>query len=143
MYKYAAARESYEPPKPQPIQKPEGEVDETHPIWLNDKGKEFYNKGDYESAINAFTEGIKADNKHMICYLNRSACYLKLHELENALKDIETIEAMEELGDKAMAICHVRKAAIYAWQGNYDAAIALYKEAVERGGGASRGGVSM
>jgi len=132
IFPHAAARETYEPPKPKPIPKPEGELDETHPIWLKDKGNEFFNKGDYESAINAYTEGLKADNKHMICLLNRSACYLKLHELENALKDIETLESFGDLGDKAIAVCNIRKAAIYAWGGNYDAAIALYKEAAYR-----------
>jgi dyslexia susceptibility 1 candidate gene 1 protein len=78
---------------PKPIPKPEGEPDEDHPLWLKDKGNTFFANEDYESAINAYTQGLKADNKNIVCLLNRSAAYLKIYELDNALKDIEAIES--------------------------------------------------
>ncbi|MEE4248589.1 MAG: hypothetical protein V2I33_24690 [Kangiellaceae bacterium] len=126
-----ATREKYseEPPKPKPIHKPERQADEDHPLWLKDKGNTFFQAEDYESAINAYTQGIKADNKNIACLLNRSAAYLKQYELDNALADIETVEALPDLGDRAVAVCKVRRAAIAAWKGHYDEAIALYKEA--------------
>ncbi|KAL3779233.1 hypothetical protein ACHAW5_010371 [Stephanodiscus triporus] len=70
-----------------------GDVD---PVWLNAKGNEFYRKGDYCSAINAFTEALQADETLVPALGSRAACYLHLREGASCVNDCLTTLRMNE-----------------------------------------------
>jgi tetratricopeptide (TPR) repeat protein len=62
-------------------------IDDVDPVWLTSKGTEFVLKGDYCSAINAFTEALVADNASLSALDGRSECYLHQHDGESCVKD--------------------------------------------------------
>ena len=61
-----------------------GDVD---PVWLTSKGDEFYSKGDFCSAINAYSEALENDDTIVNALVNRAACYLHLREGTCCIKD--------------------------------------------------------
>lgn len=70
-----------------------GDVD---PVWLNSKGDEFYGKGDFYSAINAYSEALRADETMVGTLGNRAACYLHLREGECCRNDCLTALKMKD-----------------------------------------------
>jgi tetratricopeptide (TPR) repeat protein len=62
-------------------------IDDVDPVWLTSKGTEFVLKGDYCSAINAFTEALVADNASLSALDGRSECYLHQHDVERCVND--------------------------------------------------------
>eukprot|EP00041_Stephanoeca_diplocostata_P017905 m.369591 g.369591 ORF g.369591 m.369591 type:complete len:373 (+) comp20853_c0_seq3:282-1400(+) len=60
---------------------------ENDPLWLKDKGNEFFQKGDYQSALNAYTAGVHLDPNMAALYSNRAACHLKLKDWHAAAND--------------------------------------------------------
>ena len=62
-------------------------IDDVDPVWLTSKGTEFVLKGDYCSAINAFTEALVSDVGSLSALDGRSECYLHQHDGERCVKD--------------------------------------------------------
>jgi dyslexia susceptibility 1 candidate gene 1 protein len=119
-----------EPPMPQPLKPIDGPAHESHPTWLKDKGNEFYKNRDYNSAINAYSKGLKNDPDHLGCLMNRSLAFIRIGDLKTAMDDVN--HAQEVCKDEEIkAIILARKAAIYAWKGYLDDAIEIYKQAAE------------
>ena len=52
-----------------------------------DKGNNFLKAKDYKSALDCYTEAIKADPNDHIHQSNRSACYINLNDYQKALED--------------------------------------------------------
>ncbi|ELQ76383.1 TPR repeat-containing protein [Trachipleistophora hominis] len=56
---------------------------------LRKEGTELFKKGDYEGALNKYTEAIEKDPQNKVLYSNRSACYAKLNKNEEGIVDAE------------------------------------------------------
>ena len=52
--------------------------DETNPLVLKDKGNVFFGQGNYESAVEAYSEAIRLDSINANLFANRAASYLQL-----------------------------------------------------------------
>lgn len=64
-------------------------VSEMNPIWLKQKGDDFFRGGDYLSAINAYSEAFEKDAHLVQALSNRSLCYLNLGEIQRCICDGE------------------------------------------------------
>lgn len=65
-------------------------INERNPEFLKDKGVEFFKSGNYEAAINAFSEGIKLNPSLPQLFSNRAACCLAMGEDEKCVLDCST-----------------------------------------------------
>lgn len=63
------------------------DISNVDPIWLQSKGDEFYQRGDIGSAINAYSEALKADNTMVEILISRASCFLDLREAEPCITD--------------------------------------------------------
>ena len=95
-----AARESKEPEEQEwlakmaaarrikpPENNSDGDLNERNPEFLKDKGVEFFKAGNYEAAINAFSEAIKLNPNLPHLFSNRAACYLATGDNERCISD--------------------------------------------------------
>lgn len=115
-----------------------GDVD---PVWLTAKGNEFYGKGDYSSAINAFTEALRADEKLVPALGGRAACYLHLRKgffcVKDCLATLNMKEAIEAHFDTAFeqtqfrAKIHIRLALAFCLLGEYENSMEHFTKARE------------
>ena len=65
--------------------------------WLGKKGEDFYNAGDYRSAISAFSSSLKTDPTMVEALVNRASSYLQLGDTDRCVADLDSAEkAMEE-----------------------------------------------
>ena len=78
--KMAAARKIKTDKKDTPI-------NERNPEFFKDKGVDFFKKGNYEGAINAFTEGLKLSPHLPQLFSNRAACFLAMGEDDKCISD--------------------------------------------------------
>lgn len=62
-------------------------LEETDPMWLKDKGDNFYGVGNYLAAINAYSSAIEKDQTFFKAYMNRSLCYLIIEEPHLCIHD--------------------------------------------------------
>jgi len=124
------ARESVEPPQPNSVKPLEGPAHETHPLWLKDKGDNFFKNQDYHSAINAYSQALKYDKEHLPSLMNRSLAYLHLQEFEKALVDLKLAEEVCK-DAQAISVILVRKAALLSWTGQIEEGISMYQKALE------------
>lgn len=63
------------------------DIEEANPIWLKDKGDDFYKKGNFVAAINAYTSALILDSKIPMIYANRAACHLSLKQYRECVQD--------------------------------------------------------
>ena len=105
-YPLLAARETQlkEPPLPKAaMQQREKDkknealsFEERNPLWLKEKGDNFFNNGDLASALNAYGKAIEGNPTFLKCYLNRATAYLKVRAYRNCFKDCVKIEEILE-----------------------------------------------
>lgn len=62
-------------------------INERNPEFLKDKGVDLFKKGNYEGAINAFTEGLKLNPHLPQLFSNRAACFLAIGEDDKCVSD--------------------------------------------------------
>ncbi|KAH7315534.1 hypothetical protein KP509_21G053700 [Ceratopteris richardii] len=63
------------------------DVSEREPLFLQDKGDEFYMRNDFSSAVNAYTEALQKDPTLLLSLANRAACFLKLNQFQKCIDD--------------------------------------------------------
>ncbi|XP_072048501.1 tetratricopeptide repeat protein 12-like [Amphiura filiformis] len=92
-------------------------------VW-KEKGNDQFKAGNYQMAIEHYTEGMNHLKDMVVLYTNRAQAYNRLGDYDNALKDCE---AAMFLGPKTVkAYIHQGKA--YVGQGKYEEAINSYEE---------------
>ncbi|XP_029010287.1 dynein assembly factor 4, axonemal [Betta splendens] len=57
------------------------------PDWLKDKGDKYFAAGAYQSAVNAYSLGIRLNRRIPALFSNRAACHLKLRNFHKAIED--------------------------------------------------------
>ena len=62
-------------------------IAEYHPMWLKGKGDDFYRRGDFQSAISAYSSALDADPTCLAALSNRAACRLQVRDFARALAD--------------------------------------------------------
>ena len=90
-----------------------------------DKGNALFKEGSFPAAIKEFDEGLRRDPKNKACYSNRAACYLKLMDPVQALKDADKAVAL----DKDFVRAWARKGTAHQMMKEYHKAM----EAFEKG----------
>eukprot|EP01137_Pigoraptor_chileana_P035821 Opistho-2@30450 len=86
-------------------------IDERSAQWLKDKGDAFYRNGNFQSAVEAYTEAIKLDDGLPAIHSNRAACYLRLGSYALCVEDCTS--ALSLLPD-SMPVNRVSRARAYA-----------------------------
>jgi dyslexia susceptibility 1 candidate gene 1 protein len=139
-----------EPPLPKSKQLPKKkddvyiDIEDKDPLWLKDKGDHFFNRNDYQSAINAYTKALEFDKEFLMARLNRATTWLKIRAFQNCVLDCQDIEdQLAKLPDsekeddfypKLQARLLVKRGAGYYWLSQYEkAAEDLEKAASYRG----------
>ena len=65
--------------------------------WIRKKGEDFYNAGDYRSAISAFSSSLKKNSTMVEALVLRAASYLQLGDTDRCVADLDSAEKeMEE-----------------------------------------------
>ena len=99
-----------------------------------DLGVRYLSEGDYEQAIIAFTAAIEIDPKRAEAYLGRADAYIGSGETEEnlaaALADYEAVLALDE----SCADAWLGLADVYIRQGDYDKAMEILREALDKVG---------
>ncbi|KAM3920953.1 tetratricopeptide repeat protein 12 [Leptodactylus fuscus] len=85
---------------------------------LKDKGNEAFAKGDYETAIQHYSEGLEKLKDMQVLYTNRAQAYIKLEKYQNAISDCEWALKCDENCVKA-----------YVHMGKANLGLKNYKEA--------------
>ncbi|XP_066463011.1 tetratricopeptide repeat protein 12 isoform X2 [Eleutherodactylus coqui] len=91
---------------------------------LKDLGNEAFAKGDYETAIQHYSEGIEKLKDMQVLYTNRAQAYIKLEKYENALSDCEWALKC----DKRFVKAYVHMGKAHLGMKNYEEARKCYKK---------------
>ncbi|XP_041827752.1 tetratricopeptide repeat protein 31 isoform X2 [Melanotaenia boesemani] len=96
-------------------------------VELANTGNRLFASGQYEMAVKCFTDAIKYNPKEFKLFGNRSLCYERLQQYENALRDADVALSMEPnwikgLFRKGKALCGLRR--------YYEASL-IYKEVLK------------
>lgn len=91
------------------------------------KGNVAYSSGEYEAAIDAYSNAIEQSPNNDTYYSNRSAAYLKAGDFDSALADASKCILLNIDNHKGYG----RKGAAYHAMRRYDRAIAVYKEGLK------------
>ena len=100
-----------------------------------DLGTKFLTDGDYEKAIDAFSTAIECDPDNASAYLGRADAYISSGETEEnltaALADYQKAVELDEQNAEA----YLGLADVYIRLGDYDAALEILQEGLEKTGG--------
>lgn len=97
IYNHLATREQHflDPPMPKtkgnPGSQNNPDLQDNNPLWLKDKGDEFYKNGDYASAANAYTMALAGAPELLPALSNRSSAFLHLMNIRSALDDSKEV----------------------------------------------------
>ncbi|XP_065911555.1 dynein axonemal assembly factor 4-like [Dysidea avara] len=109
------------------------EINKNNPMLLKDKACGFFKAGDYEAAINAFSQAISLNPMLPVLYSNRAACYLKLNDNEKCIQDatraLELLYPVVPSNHIQRAKVFVRRGTAYANIGNHGLALQDYEAA--------------
>jgi len=95
-------------------------------------GQEYYNKGDYPSAIKYFTGGIKNDKYcPPTVYMWRGITYLdKVHQIDSAIADFKKVLDFGNKADPSQLDGRLDLGLAYFRKGMYDDALNIYNELI-------------
>lgn len=109
------------------------DIEDKDPVWLKDKGDHFYNRNDFQSAVNAYSKALEFDKEFMMGRLNRATtwirikayenCILDCIDIENQIKALKESEREDEFYSKILARLYVKRGAAYTWTSQFDKAI--------------------
>lgn len=107
------------------------------PTWQEeyDLGVHYLSEGNYEEAIIAFTAAIEIDPKQAPAYVGRGDAYIGLGETEENLTAAQAdYEQAIEL-DETNADAYLGLADVYIYRGDYDKAMEILRQGLEKTGG--------
>ena len=129
--KMAAARR-IKPPK---SKEENADINERNPEFLKDKGVEFFRAGNYEAAINAFSEAIELNPGLPQLFSNRAACCLAIGENDKCIIDccraLELFYPVVPSNYASRTKVFVRRGTAYANIGRLDLAVQDYDAALK------------
>lgn len=127
------------------------DIGEQNPVWLKDRGDQYFAIGDFASAANAYSAAISLDDDEYVgtiagrvatYYSNRSACYFQMSKHQKCTSDCDRALELLELVNKgpatkadektlrSMCKLHARRAASLAFLGEVDEARRDYQQAI-------------
>jgi dyslexia susceptibility 1 candidate gene 1 protein len=111
------------------------EIDDRNPIWIKEKGDNFFKNKDYRSAINAYNRALELDQDFHKCYLNRSTCLFLMGEFDLSLQDLnkliymlDTLDSQEKedpFYTKLLLKAKIKSYAINSILNNYSEALTI------------------
>ena len=122
--------------------------DERNPLWIKQKGDNFFQNKDFKSAILSYNNALEIDQDFLKAMVNKATCYLCLGDFQQAEKELIEIEyKIEELlkkcekdeivfYQKLIVTCNSKLYSIYSIKGHFDKAlekidnIKLYKHII-------------
>jgi tetratricopeptide (TPR) repeat protein len=93
------------------------------------RGNDFYNKGDYDNAIDEYTKAINLDRKNALVYFKRGYTYAKKGDYDNAITDYTITIKLEP----KHIYTNYNLGIAYYKNGDYDNAIKWYTKAIKIG----------
>lgn len=90
-------------------------------------GNRYYDKKDYQKALESYNRAIELDQNNAIAYYNRGIVYGKQREYEKAIEDYSRAIDLDENCVNA----YNNQGSAYGEQGEYDKAVADYSRAIE------------
>ncbi len=60
-------------------------------MWIKEKGDSFFRRGNYEAAVNAYTEAIRLDPSNLTYFSNRAACFLQMQHYARCVSDCDHV----------------------------------------------------
>lgn len=110
-------------------------INERNPEFLKDRGNEFFKTGNYEAAINVFTQALKLNHLLPSLYANRAACYLSTGNTEACISDcckaLELYYPVVPANVSSRAKVLARRGTAYAKEGDLDLALQDYDAAAK------------
>lgn len=110
-------------------------INERNPEFLKDKGVEFFRSGNYQAAINAFSEGMRLNPNLPQLFSNRAACFLAERENEKCIQDccraLELYYPVVPSNCSQRAKVFVRRGTAYARLGELQLAVQDYSAALK------------
>jgi len=97
-------------------------------LWINYLFKRsgyYYLQGDFERAIQYYTQDIEREPQQLAHYLARAACYLNIQQKERAIPDVE--RALKLNPNNALAL--QLRGEMYSMDKDFDAALDLFARA--------------
>lgn len=96
-------------------------------LTYDNRGVEYYNKGDWDRAIADFTMTIKVDPRYHEGWGDRGIAYYKKNDIARALKDLDEAIRLDPKYVKAL----YNRGVVYQGKNDYDRAIADYSRALD------------
>jgi len=100
-----------------------------------ERGKTFYNRDDYDTAIQDFSDAIKLDHNLAEAYAYRALAYIWKENYEQGLSDTNTAISDANTAIKLnplLALAYYARGSLNMWYlNNYDQAIADYNQAIK------------
>lgn len=117
------------------------EIDDRNPIWIKEKGDNFFKNADYRSAINAYNRALDLDQDFHKCYLNRATCLFLMGEFDLSLQDLNKLVYMLDNLDskekedpfytKLQLKAKIKSYAIHAILSDYNQALKIIDSIIE------------
>eukprot|EP00128_Syssomonas_multiformis_P008035 Colp12_sorted_trinity150504_noHs@2470 len=109
-------------------------LEENIPVFLKDKGDQFFAAGDMESALNAYNEAFKLNNQIPSVLSNRAACYLRMERYKECIGDctaaLELLNPPVPANAKSRVKLLARRGAAYCALRDLTAACSDYEAAL-------------